>query len=111
MHNVRPGERHQPSRAVTLDAPAVAYLRLCDVEPGNAWALDRLSDVRKRMESEARLLHSYATDAERAQGDADLHARVAARLASDARHVAVQTFVELAREAEQAGKTLVYDEG
>ncbi|MGZ3416794.1 MAG: hypothetical protein ACXVEE_02955 [Polyangiales bacterium] len=110
MHNVRPGERHQPSRVVTLDAAAVAYLRLCDVEPGIAWALDRLTEVRRRMESEARLLHSYATDAERAQGEADLHARVAERLRNDARHRAVQTFVELAREAEQTAKTLVYDE-
>lgn len=109
MHNVRPGERHVPSRAIALEGPAVAYLRVCDVEPGAAWALDRLTDVRRRMEAEEKLLESYARDAER--GAADPKQAVSTRLAADARWVAVAAFVELAREAEAKMMTLVYDEG
>lgn len=101
MHNVRPGERHVPSRAIELDAAAVAYLRVCDVEVGHAWATDRLTDIRRRMEAERKLLESYARDAGKDR----------AALAADPRWVAVNAFVELAREAEDALKTLVYDEG
>jgi hypothetical protein len=115
MHNVRPGERHRPAREITLADSAVAYLRLCDVEPSMAWSTDRLSEVRRRIESEARLLHGYATEAEcrtsgRATVDAEVRARIAARLATDPRYVAVQQFLELAREAEAASMTLVYAE-
>jgi hypothetical protein len=109
MHNVRPGERHHPSRVVALGAEAVAYLRVCDLEPGAAWSLDRLTDVRRRMEAEAKLLESYARDA--ARGADDRAAAVAARLAADPRHAAVSAFVALAREAEDKLMTLVYDEG
>jgi hypothetical protein len=80
-----------------------------------AWLTDRLTEVRRRMESEARLLHGYATEAEcRASGSAtiddELRARIAARLSRDPRYVAVQRFVELAREAEAGAMTLVYGE-
>jgi len=110
MHNVRPGERHLPSRSLELAPPAVAYLGLCEVELGNAWATDRLTDIRRRMESEAKLLESYAIDAERKAGAVDLRASVTARLSADHRWNAVQQFLELAREAENAAMTLVYDE-
>jgi hypothetical protein len=110
MHNVRPGERHVPAQARELDDAAVAYLRLCDVEPGSAWATDRLTELRRRMESEAKLLESYAIDAERKAGAVDLRASVASRLSSDARWKAVQELLELAREAESKAMTLVYDE-
>ena len=110
MHNVRPGERHRPSRAIAVEPPGVAYLRLCDVEVGTAWAMDRLTEIRRRIESEAKLLHAYATDAERPAGAEGLRERVAARLAADARHTTLERFLELAREAENAAMTLVYDD-
>ncbi len=110
MHSVRPGEQHRPSRAIELDDAAVAYFRLCDLEVGSAWALDRLTDVRRRMEAEAKLLESYATDAESRLTRADLRGRVAQRLANDARYRAVTQFVELAREAENRLMTLVLTE-
>ena len=109
MHNVRPGERHLPSRSQPLGPAAVAYLGVCDVELGTAWSLDRLTDIRRRMEAEERLLESYARDAERAA--ADPKAATAARLSADERWLAVHQFVELAREAESKLMTLVYDEG
>ena len=119
MHNVRAGERHRPTRAIDVDEAAVAFLRLCDVELGSAWSTDRLTDTRRRLESEARLLHSYAVDAERKAagttgfGDAldeGGRARVRDRLASDSRYLAVTRFVEIAREAEASAMTLVYDD-
>ncbi len=114
MHNVRPGERHRPARVESIDAAAAAYLALCDLELGAAWSGDRLTEIRRRMESEANLLRAYALEAEckaagRASVDDTVRARVAERLASDARHRAVRTFVELAREAESRAMTLVYD--
>lgn len=118
MHNVRPGERHRPSRSIELDGRATAFLGVCDVEVGSAWATDRLTDVRKRMEAEERLLRSYALDAvckalDRTKVDDDVRAELEKRLASDHRHVAVARFVELAREAESLAMTLVLapDEG
>lgn len=110
MHNVRPGEQHKPSRSIELDAEGIAYLRLCDIEVGSAWALDRLTDVRRRMEAEAKLLESYATDAESKIAQTELRARVAERLANDHRYRAVAHFVELAREAENRLMTLVLAE-
>ncbi len=116
MQNVRSGEQHRPLRAIDLDEQAVAFLRACDVEPGTAWATDRLTEVRRRLESEAKLLRAYVTDAEcRALGrtsvDDEVRPRIAARLASDVRFVAVQRFVELAREAEMQAMTLVLSHG
>lgn len=115
MHNVRPGERHRPARVAPIDAAAVAYFALCDLELGSAWSTDRLTDVRRRMEAEANLLRAYALEAEckaagRASADDAIRARVSERLASDARHQAVRTFVELARDAESRAMTLVYDD-
>jgi hypothetical protein len=98
MHNVRPGEQHKPSRAIDLDATAVTYLRLCDIEVGTAWALDRLTDVRRRMEAEAKLLELYA------------RSRTDEPLAADHRYLAVRQFIELAREAEEKAMTLVLAE-
>ena len=116
MHNVRAGERHRPTRSIVVDDAAASYLRLCDLEPGSAWSTERLTDLRRRLESEARLLHSYAVDAERTSSgttplDASARTRVTDRLASDPRHVALTRFIELAREAEESAMTLVYDEG
>ena len=115
MHNVRPSEKHRPMRAIELDEASVAFLRLCDVVVGSAWATDRLTDVRRRIEEEARLLRSYAIDAEcsargRRQVDDEVRAAVAARLRDDPRSRALATFVELAREAEGLGMTLVLDD-
>lgn len=91
MHNVRPGEQHRAARAIELDAPAVAYLGLCDVEVGSAWALDRLTDVRRRMEAEAKLLELYGRT-------------------TSAEYAAAKQFIELAREAEDKLMTLVLTE-
>lgn len=88
MHNVRPGERHRAARTIELDAPAVAYLGLCDIEVGSAWALDRLTDVRRRMEAEAKLLELYGRT-------------------TSAQYAAAKQFIELAREAEDKLMTLV----
>ena len=112
MHNVRPGEQHRPARSIELDSAAIAFLRLCDVEIGTAWATDRLTEIRRRIESEVRLLRSYVTEAEckslgRATVDPEIRARVADRLATDVRYLAVSRFVELAREAEASAMTLV----
>ena len=115
MHHLRVGERHRPARAVGLNDAAVAFLRLCDIEVGSAWATDRLTDARRRLESEARLLRSYATEAEckavgRTSVDAEVRARLSSRLATDARYQAALSFIELAREAEASSMTLVYDD-
>ena len=115
MHNVRPGEQHRPSRAVELTKEAIAFYRLCDLELPSAWALDRLTEIRRRMESEAKLLESYATEAEcralgRTRVDDEVRARLRARLANDARYTAATQFVELARDAEARAMTLVLTE-
>lgn len=112
MHNVRPGERHRPARSIELEPAAVAFLALCDVTVGTAWALERLTEVRRRMESESKLLRSYAIEAvckamQRQTVDDEVRAAVQARLASDVRFAAVERFVELAREAEAKMMTLV----
>ena len=111
MHNVRPGEQHRPSRELMLEPAAVAFLAVCDVEVGTAWALDRLTEVRRRMESEAKLLRSYAITAAckslgRATVDEEVRAEVSAKLASDVRFSAVEQFIELARQAEASAMTL-----
>ena len=115
MQNVRAGERHRPAAAVELDTVAVAFLRLCDVEVGSAWSTDRLTDLRRRLEGEARLLHSYAVDAHRkAHGEVALdepaRAAIAQQLGDDPRLRALTRFVTLAREAEASAMTLVYDD-
>jgi len=114
MHNVRVGEQHRPMRVVELEDTAVAFLRLCDIEVGSAWSTDRLTDTRRRAESEARLLYSYAVDAEckalgRTSVDEEVRARLDQRLAEDARYAGLLQFVELAREAEASSMTLVFD--
>jgi hypothetical protein len=115
MHNVRPGEQHRPSRAVELDPAAVAFLAACDVEVGTAWALDRLTEIRKRMESESKLLRAYVIEStckamQRTVVDDEVRAAVRDRLATDHRYVAVEQFVVLAREAEAGMMTLVFGE-
>jgi hypothetical protein len=115
MHNVRPGEQHRPSREVELTREALSYYRLCDLEVPSAWSTDRLTEIRRRMESEAKLLESYAKEAEcralgRAQVDDEVREKLRARLATDARYLAATQFVELARDAEARMMTLVLAE-
>ena len=115
MQNVRAGEKHRAYRTIPVDATATRYFAVCELAIGTAWATDRLTEVRRRMEAELGLLRSYATEAEcKATGrnavDEGLRANIADRLGRDARYVAVQRFVEMARDAEGEAMTLVYDD-
>lgn len=115
MHSLRDGRAHVPWKSIELDDADVATLRLCDVEVGRAWALERLTDLRRRLEEEARFVRTGIThDACRALGrasvDDEVRSLVAAKLRDEPRLRTFDRVVAMAREAEQALMTLVLSE-
>ena len=115
MHSLRDGRAHVPAKSIELDAADLITLRLCDVEVGKAWSLERLTELRKRLEEEARFVRTTLThDICRALGrtsvDDQIRSVIATKLADEPRLKTFARVVEIAREAEQALMTLVLSE-